>query len=159
MATKTQEQLLNDIKTQITQFVYRSSLQPTDALFAFLQETSKVGNMNWHLVENKEKLASVFTQLIEVIKAYTLAEGDFRTYIVLHLTTIIVNTYEDELFDKYLNQGYNVDPSSVVGALSDAYSTAPPQNTNFPGKDNTSNDYVPIPATLRLVPSSLYGDD
>lgn len=154
--TKTQEQLITDIQTQLNQFVYRGSLQPIDALVKFLQDVSTVGNMNWHIPENKAKMSSVFIKIAEVMNNYALSDGDFRSYMVLRTATIIATVYKDELFDTYLNRGYNVDPASVVGALSDNYSTQPPQNTNFPGKDNTSNEFIPIPPKLRLVPDTLY---
>lgn len=153
---KTQEQLLNDIQSQIGQYVYRNTSGPMDTLIKSIQEASGVGTMNWHLTQNKEKLEAVFTQLVEAIENYTLADGDFRTYLVLHMTRIVASSYETELFSAYLKKGYNVDPESIVGPLSDAYSTQPPQNTNFPGKDNTSNDYIPVSPNLRLIPSVLY---
>lgn len=153
---KTQEQLLNDIQSQIGQYVYRNASGPMDALVKTIQEASGVGTMNWHLTQNKEKLESVFMQLTTAVENYTLADGDFRTYLVLNLTRIIASTYETELFSAYLKKGYNVDPESIVGPVSDAYSTQPPQNTNFPGKDNTSNEYVPVSQNLRLIPSVLY---
>ncbi len=155
---KTQEQLLNDIQSQIGQYVYRNTSGPMDALVKSLQEASGVGTMNWHLTQNKEKLESIFTQMATVVENYTLADGDFRTYLVLKMTKVIVDTYDTELFSAYLKQGYNVDPESIVGSLSDAYSTQPPQNTNFPGKDNTSNEFVPISPNLRLIPSVLYSN-
>jgi hypothetical protein len=155
---KTQEQLLNDIQSQIGQYVYRNTSGPADTLLKAIQEASGNGNLNWHLTQNKEKLESVFTSLAEAVENYTLADGDFRTYLVLKLTAIVTSTYETELFSAYLKKGYNVDPASIVGSLSDAYSTQPPQNTNFPGKDNTSNEYVPVSPSLRLIPSVLYSN-
>jgi hypothetical protein len=156
MATKTQEQFLNDVKTQIMQFVYRSSEAPVTEVIKFLQEASGNNSLNWHLLQNKEKLASIFTQLAEEINNYSLADGDFRTYVLMKHINIIYNTYEGELVAQFLRQGYNVVPESVVGSVSDAYSTQPPQNTNFPGTNNTANKFVPVAPTERLVPSSLY---
>lgn len=156
MTNKTQEQLITDIQDQIGQFVYRNSVQPIDALVKFLQDSSNVGNLNWHLPENKEKMSSVFVKISEAILNYALSDGDFRTYIVLKSATIISLVYKDELFNIYLHRGYNVDPSSIVGSLSDNYSTQPIQNTNFPGKDNTANEFIPISPKLRLVPDTLY---
>lgn len=155
MAT-TQEIFLNDVKTQILQFVYRSSESPMNDLVKFLQEASGNNSLNWHLTQNKEKMASIFTQLAEQVGNYSLADGDFRTYMLLKYVNIICNTYEGELVSQYLNQGYNVVPESVVGSVSEAYSTQPPQNTNFPGTNNTANKYVPVAPKERLVPSSLY---
>ena len=156
MINKTQEQFIIDVQNQITQFIYRNSLQSIDVLIKFLQEVSTIGNMNWHISENKEKLNSVFIALTEEIKNYTLADGDFRSYVCLKMTTIIFTVYKDELFSTYFNRGYNIDPNSVVGSLSDTYSTQLPQNTNFPGVDNTANEFIPISPNLRLIPDILY---
>jgi hypothetical protein len=156
MATKTQEQFLNDVKTQIMQFVYRSSESPFTEVAKFLQEASGNNNLNWHLLQNKEKFASIFTKMAEEVNNYSLADGDFRTYLLMKYINIIYDTYEVELVSQFLNQGYNVVPESVVGSVSEAYSTQPPQNTNFPGTNNTANKYVPVAPTERLVPSSLY---
>ena len=68
MINKTQEQFIIDVQNQITQFIYRNSLQSIDVLIKFLQEVSTIGNMNWHISENKEKLNSVFIALTEEIK-------------------------------------------------------------------------------------------
>ena len=155
---KTQEQLLNDIKSQIGQYVYRNTVNPMDMLVKSIQEAYNVGNLNWHLTQNKEKLESVFIKLSEAVENYTLLDGDFRTYLTLYMTSIILATYETELFSSYLKKGYNVDPSSITGPVSETYSTQPPQNTNFPGKDNTSNEYVPVSSNLRLIPDSLYSN-
>lgn len=156
MAQKTQDQFLNDIKTQALQFVFRSSEAPMNDIIKFMQESSGNGNLNWHLTQNKEQLASVFVQLAEEVNNYTLADGDFRSYLLLRFVRVLYNTYEGELVSQYLKQGYNVAPESVVGSISDAYSTQPPQNTNFPGISNTANKFTPVPPKDRLVPSSLY---
>lgn len=151
-----QDQFLNDVKTQSLQFVYRSSEASINELVKFMQEASGNGSLNWHLTQNKEKLASVFTQLAEEVSNYSLSDGDFRSYLLLKFVRVLYNTYEGELVSQYLKQGYNVTPESVIGSVSDAYSTQPPQNTNFPGITNTSNKYTPISPKDRLVPGSLY---
>lgn len=158
MVTKTQEQFLNDTKAQIAQFVYRSSEESASSLIKGLQEISGNGALNWHVDENKEKLASVFTSLAAAVNDYTLSDGDFRSYLVLKLVIAACNTYEQELFKQYLQQGYNVLPESVVGSISDAYSTQLPQNTNFPGTSNTANKFIPEKPATRLVPDSLYSN-
>jgi hypothetical protein len=154
--TKTQEQFLNDTKTQIYQYLYRSLEEPTNGLIQLLQEISENGNLNWQNPENKEKLANIFTDFTTSINMYTLNNGDFRTYLLLQLVNIVYNYYNVELFNQFLQQGYNVSPESVVGSLSSSYSTQPPQNTNFPGDNNTSNEFVPINPKDRLVSESLY---
>ena len=156
MATTTQEQFLNDVKTQAMQFVYRSSEASLNDIIKFIQEASGNGNLNWHLTQNKDKLSEVFTAMSEEVSNYSLANGDFRSYLLLKFVNVIYNAYEGELVSQYLKQGYNVSPESVVGSVSDAYSTQPPQNTNFPGTNNTANKYVPISPKERLVPTSLY---
>lgn len=153
---KTQEKFLNDTKTQILQYLYRSLQEPTSNLTQILQETSGNGNLNWQVVENKSQLADIFSLLAASINSYTLANGDFRTYILLQLVTIVYNQYNDELFTQFLQQGYNISPESVLGSLSGAYSTQPPQNTNFPGEPNTSSEFIPISPKDRLVPEALY---
>lgn len=156
MAITTQEQFLNDLLTKIQQFVYRSSETSLDGVIAFLQRASGNGNLNWQLADNKAKLAGIFTSLATSIQTYTLNDGDFRTYLLLQYVTIVVTAYQQELFNMYLSEGYNVTPESVSGQLSTAYSTQPPQNTNFPDLTNTSQDFEPEPSGIRLVPSSLY---
>jgi len=158
MSDKTQEQFLNDTKTQILQYLYRSLQEPASDLIKFLQETSGNGNLNWQNSANKAKLGIVFASLANSINNYTLADGDFRTYLLLQLVNITYNQYTDELFSQFLRQGYNITPESVVGSLSTAYSTQEPQNTNFPGDANTSSEYLPIKPQDRLVPSVLYSD-
>lgn len=156
MATISQDQFLNDIRTKVYQYVYRSTESPLDGLMAFLQEASGNGNLNWHLAENKTKLASLFVKVSEAITTYSITNGDFRTYLLLSFVNIVVETYEQELLRMYLEQGYNVAPESIEGALSEAYSTQPIQNTNFPGTPNTSDQFNPEPSGIRLVPQSLY---
>ena len=156
---KTQEKFLNDTKTQILQYLYRSLQEPTSGLFKFLQESSGNNNLNWQDEKNKEQLALIFTNLANSVNSYTLTNGDFRTYMLIQLVNIVYNQYSEPLFNQFLKAGYNISPESVVGSLSDAYSTQPPQNTNFPGESNTSNNYLPIPVRDRLVPPALYDTD
>lgn len=156
MASISQEQLLNDIKTQIYQYVYRSTELSFDSLIQFTQDISGSGNLNWHTAANKEHLINVFTKLNEAISNYTLENGDFRSYLHLNYVNILTEEYLQSLFNIYLQRGYNVDPASIVGAVSEAYTTAPPQNTNFPGTLNTSNEFIPEVPETRLVPRSLY---
>ena len=153
------EQFLNDTKTQIYQYVYRSTEMPFDSLLKFLQEISGNGNLNWHKQENKEHLLAILTKLQEAISSYSLENGDFRSFMQLAFVNIVTEEYLNSLFELYLKQGYNVAPESIVGSLADAYTTAPPQNTNFPGLKNTSNDFVPELPTTRLVPKTLYSSN
>ena len=155
MAT-TQEQFLNDTKTQILQYLYRSFQNPASDLIQTLQTISGNGNLNWQNTTNKAAIANIFTQLATSVNGYTLANGDFQTYLLLQLVNIVYTQYQSELFGQFLQQGYNIAPESVVGSLSTAYSTQAPQNTNFPGVANTSNEFVPIPPVERLIPSALY---
>ena len=155
----TQDQFLNDVKTQILQYLYRSLQNPTCELVQFLQDSSGNGNLNWQNPVNKAALASIFTELAASINSYNLSNGDFRTYLLLQLVNLTYNQYSMELFSQFYRQGYNISPESVVGSIADAYSTQAPQNTNFPGEDNVSNQLVPIPPKDRLVPSALYSDN
>lgn len=150
------DQFLNDVKTQLYQYVYRSTEMPFDSLTQFIQEVSGNGNLNWHKAENKDHLISILTKLQTEISSYTLEQGDFRSYIHLKFVNIVTEEYMTALFDMYLKRGYNVSPESIIGPVADAYTTAPPQNTNFPGTSNTSNEFVPEPPQTRLVPKSLY---
>lgn len=154
----TQEQFLNDTKSQIMQYLYRALQNPTCGVVQVIQSASGNGNLNWHNSSNNSGVAAIFTALATSTSNYTLADGDFQTYLLLQLVNIIYYQYEQELFSQFLQHGYNISPESVVGSLSDAYSTQLPQNTNFPGISNTANEYVPIPPTERLIPSSLYTD-
>lgn len=154
--TTSQDQLINDIKTQIYQYIYRSTEMPFDSLIQFIQEISGAGNLNWQNTENKLHMTNVFTKLNTSINAYTYVQGDFRAYIHLQMVNILTDEYLQPLFKMYTERGYNVDPSSIIGSIADAYTTAPPQNSNFPDKPNTSQDFVPELPTTRLVPKSLY---
>ena len=152
---KTEQEFLNDVKTQLYEYVYRSLQNSSEELISFIQLISKNGNLNWHIKETKEKAAAIFSRLSDSILNYTLNNGDFRTYVLLNLVNITIDIYQDELFAIYLSKGYNVSPESVVGSLASAYTTAPPQNTNFPGIENTSNQYLPELGP-KLVPNSLF---
>jgi hypothetical protein len=151
-----QEQLLNDIKTQIYQYVYRSTEMPWDTIVQFIQDISGAGNMNWHSSENKLHLTNVFTNITVAINEYTLEKGDFRAYLHQSMVNILTEEYLQPLFAMYLQRGYNVAPETVIGSITDAFTTAPPQNSNFPGVTNTSGDFIPEAPTTRLVPKSLY---
>lgn len=157
--TTTQQQFLDDLKVQISQYVYRSIERCNDDLIAFLQYASGINNLNWQDPDAKAKLASVFTKYAEEITAYGLADGDFRTYCLLKLVNIICDVYDQELVRLYLSANYNMSPESVVGALTVPYSVQAPQNTNFPDKTNTSDILNPSPTNIVLVPKSLYGSD
>lgn len=159
MTKITQDAFLKDVSNQLNQYTYRSLEMPINDLVAFLQLISGKGNLNWHVQADKDKLASVFSSLSSSISAYTLNNGDFRTFVLMSIVKIVSETYSQELFNLYLSKGYNVDPVSVVGDVASNYSTQPPQNTNFPGIDNTSNEFLPEPSGIRLVPSSLYATD
>lgn len=156
---RTQESFLNDTKTQMLQHLYRLLQDPTTNLVKVCQESSGNNNLNWQNPENKEKMALIFTKLAKSINNYTFANGDFRTYLLIQLVNIVYEQYKEPLFNQFLQAGYNISPESVVGSLSDAYSTQPPQNTNFPGEANTSDEYLPIPIKDRLISESLYRTD
>lgn len=153
---KTQEKLLQDAKIQIAQYLYRSLQEPTNVLTMLLQDISGNGNLNWQMDSNKNKLSKVFYEIAKKINAYTLDNGDFRTYVLLQLVEIVYNEYKEELFTQFLRQGYNALPESIVASLSDDYSKQPPQNTNFPGTENTSDKFIPISVKDRLIPEALY---
>ena len=153
---QTQEQFLADVKTKIQQYIYRSLETSEDPLIAFLQDISGNGALNWHKAANKEKMAKVFSDLAIAISNYELAHGAFRTYTILHATEIIYSIYTQELFNKYVREGYGVTPESVLGSVTDAYSIAPPQNTDFPGTHNTANPINPEPTGSRLISQNLY---
>ena len=153
---KSQEKLLQDSHNQISQYLYRSIQDPVNSLIALLQDASGNGNLNWHVTSNKNRMSDIFIKLSEAINNYTLANGDFRTYVLLQLVRLIHIEYHEELFTQFLQQGYNALPESIVGSLSDDYSKQPPQNTNFPGELNTSDKFIPIPIKDRLIPEALF---
>lgn len=153
---KTQEKLLQDSHTQIAQYLYRSIQEPINSLVMLLQDASGNGNLNWQVDANKNKMANIFNKLSEIINNYTLANGDFRTYVLLQLVRLVHMEYNEELLAQFLQQGYNALPESIVGSLSKDYSQQPPQNTNFPGEKNTSDNFIPVPIKDRLIPEALY---
>lgn len=154
----TEQEFIADLNTKIYQYVYRSLEQHFDPVIAFLQEISGNGTLNWHLQENKDKLKAVFSGLNDAIDSYALADGEFRTFILIKFTQIITETYKPELLRLYLSRGYNVTPESIVGSLASAYSVPQPQNTNFPDVTNTSGSIDPEPSGIRLVPKAIYQD-
>lgn len=153
MAT-TQEVFLSDVKTRIRMYLYRSLETDFDPLVKFLQDTSLVGPINWHLSANKQRLQNVFTNLSEAIRVYSMTDGDFRTYMTLKMVDIVYDEFQLELFNQFVASAYNVKPETVTGNLENAYSTQPPQNTQFPGLSENSNPMAPLPQ--RLVPNVLY---
>ena len=154
---KTQDQFLNDVKTRINMYLYRSLSTSFDPFVAFLQEVSLVGPMNWQVPANKEKLQVVLTNLSMAIQNYSITDGDFRTYMLLQTTNILYTEFSQELFNAFVSSAYGVDPTSVVGNLETAYSIQPSQNTLFPGLSENINPMAPLPQ--KLTPSVLYGSD
>lgn len=152
-----QEQFLSDVKTQIKQYIYTSLETAFDPTIEFIQLISKIGPINWHLPDNQIRIQRVFIKLAECIGTYTMLSGDFRTFVLLHFTEILYSEFQSELFAAYVQSGYNVLPETVVGTLDSAPMLAPPQTTNFPGLENTSNTINPI--KKHIVPSSIYTQD
>jgi len=154
MLLNTQEQFLADTKTKIKQYLYRGLAESFDPTIEFLQLISAVGPINWQSPENKSRIQRAFSSLATYIGSYGLTSGDFRTYLLLGFVDILYEEFKNELFYEFVQSSYNVTPASVVGNLDTSPMLAPPQNTNFPGLDNSSK---PNPPTRRnLVPSSLY---
>jgi hypothetical protein len=154
--TTTQEVFLNDVKTRIRMYLYRSLETNFDPTIRFLQDTSLLGPINWHLSANKARLQAVFTNLAEATRQYSMTDGDFRTYLLLKMVDIVYEEFSGELFNSFVSSAYGVAPSTVIGNLETAYSTQPPQNTQFPGMSEGSNPMAPLPQ--RLVPNVLYQD-
>lgn len=154
--TTTQEVFLNDVKTRIRMYLFRSLESTFDPFTAFLQDVSLIGPINWHLSTNKIRLQTVFTNLSEAVRVYSMTDGDFRTYLLLKTVDILYDEFSSELFNTFVASAYGVKPETVVGNLETAYSTQPPQNTQFPGLSEGSNSMAPLPQ--RLVPSVLYQD-
>lgn len=150
----TQELFLNDVKTKIKMYLYRSLEPSFDPTIRFIQDISLLGPINWHLTPNKQRMSNVFIALSEASMSYSLTDGDFRTYILLQMTEILYNEFSDELFKSFVSSSYGVIPESVVGNLETAYSLQPPQNTQFPGLSNGTNPMSPLPQ--RLIPNVLY---
>lgn len=156
MAT-TQQQFLNDVKTRTRMYLYRSLETSFDPTIKLMQELSGVGSMNWHISANKQKLKNVLAELATSIDNYSVTDGDFRMYMLLQMVDIVYNEFSEELFNTFVSSAYGVTPESVVGNLETAYSTQPPQNTQFPGLSMNSNPMAPLPQVL--VPNALYLDN
>ncbi len=152
-----QEKFLNDVKTRIQMYLYRSLETSFDPFTAFIQTISANGPINWQVPANKQKLQDVFTNLSAVVSNYSVTDGDFRTYLLLKTVTIVYDEFTDELFNAFVSSAYGVDPASVVGNLENAYNTRPPQNTQFPGLSANSNPMAPLPQ--KLVPNILYSSE
>ncbi len=155
--TQTQDQFLNDVKTKITMYLYRSLTTYFDPYIALLQVVSNVGAINWQSPANKQRLVNVFNNLSASVTNYSITDGDFRTYMVLQCVNIIYNEFSQELFSSFVSSAYGVTPESVVGNLETAYSTQPPQNTQFPGLSQNTNPMNPLPQAL--IPNILYISD
>lgn len=151
---QTQQAFLNDVKTRINMYLYRSLEVSFDPLTAFLQMTSSNGPINWHITNNKQKLQKVFTDLADAIGSYSITDGDFRMYLLLQMVNIVYNEFSEELFTAFVSSAYGVSASTVVGNLEDAYSTQPPQNTQFPGLSENTNPMAPL--SQQLAPNILY---
>lgn len=155
--SQTEQQFLNEIKTKINRYLYRSLECKFDPFIAFLQEVSLLGAINWQVPANKAKLQNIFVALGEAANNYSVIDGDFRTYMLLKSVDIVYNEYQQELFKNFVESGYNVSIGSVIGNLDDAYSITPPQNTQFPGLAMNTNPMNPLEE--KLVPSILYLND
>ena len=149
-----QDQFLNDVKTRIRMYLYRSFEVCFDPTIKAIQDLSTLGPINWNLQQNNIRLQHIFTNLSEATAAYSMTDGDFRTYLLTKMVDIIYEEFSNELFASFISGAYGVDPSSVVGNLETAYSTQPPQNTQFPGLSTNSNPMAPLPQ--KLAPSILY---
>lgn len=156
-APTTQEQFLSDTQTKIKQYLYRGLEKSFDPTVEFLQLISQVGPINWANPANNIRIQRVFTNLAASIGAYTILNGDFRTYLLLSFVDILYAEFKNELFSEYVQSSYNVLPASVVGTLDAQPDLAPPQNTNFPGLDNTSSDINPV--RRNIIPSVIYDMD
>ena len=89
----TQEQFLNDVKTRIRMYLYRSLETDFDSTIKFLQDTSLVGPINWHLSANKQRLQNIFTNLSEAVRVYSITDGDFRTYMTLKMVDLVYDEF------------------------------------------------------------------
>ena len=152
-----QDKFLNDVKTRIQMYLYRSLETNFDPFTAFIQTVSSNGPINWQVPANNVKVRNVFTNLSLAAQNYSITDGDFRTYMLLQSVNIVYNEFTDELFNSFVSSAYGVDPVTVVGNLENAYSTQPPQNTQFPGLSVNSNPMAPL--TQKLVPNVLYASD
>ena len=151
-----EEAFLNDLRTKVYQYIYRSMENPFDLLMQTIQIASG-STLNWHREENKERLKRIFNNWGTAVDGYTLENGDFRSYMLLAAVNIVCTEYRSELFKLYLNQSYDVLPEHIVNALDGNYTPPIPQNSNFPGTSNTSSEMSP--AALPLIPNTLYTTD
>jgi hypothetical protein len=154
MTQITEQQFLDTIKTKINRYLYRSLETSFDPFTAFLQDTSLLGAINWQVPANKKRIQNVYVALGEAANNYLLTDGDFRTYMLLQSVNIVYSEFSQELFKQFVESGYNVKIGSVIGNLDNAYSTTPPQNTQFPGLAMNTNPMDPLPESL--VPNILY---
>lgn len=139
MVARTQEQLIADIKTQIYQYVYRSTDMPFTVFVNFTQEISTTLNFS----DNKMHLINTFAALNAAITEYKLEHGDFRSYLHLALVTILTNEYLDLLLINY-TKTENILPESISGSLESATTTSGPQNSNYPDpRKNTETVLIP----------------
>ena len=145
---------LADTKTKIKQYLYRNLENTFDPTIGFLQDASGIGCLNWFKQENAIRISRVFKATAEAALAYTMSDGDYRTYMLLQYVEIVYEEFKDELFRQYVMTSYNVTPESVVGNLDNVTAVAPPQTTNFPGLPNTSNEFNPT--KRNLIAKELY---
>jgi hypothetical protein len=152
-----QEVFLNDVKTRIRMYLYRTLESDFDPTIKSIQDLSSIGPINWQLSKNKVRLQLVFTNLAVAVGNYSVSDGDFRMYMLLKMVDIMYDEFQGELFKAFVSSAYGVAPETVVGNLETAYATQPAQNTQFPGLSEHSNPMAPLPQ--RLVPNVLYQTD
>lgn len=149
-----QQLFLDNVKTKIQQYLYRSLETSFDPTIRFLQDTSLIGPINWHLDVNKLKMVNIFDGLSIAASTYSLTDGDFRTYMLLRMVDIVYEQFSEELFRAFVTSSYSVRPETVVGNLDTATTIQPPQNSQFPGISTGINSMNPL--TQVLVPNVLY---
>ena len=154
-----QDKFLNDVKTRIQMYLYRSLETNFDPFTSFIQSISSNGPINWQVPANKAKVQNVFTNLGLAAQNYSMTDGDFRMYMLKQSVSIVYDEFTDELFNAFVSSAYGVDPVTVVGNLENAYSTQPAQNTQFPGLSVGSNSNPMAPLPQKLVPNILYSSD
>lgn len=159
MAELTQNQFLDQVHSQIKTYLYGNFSASFDRFVQDIQDASGEGTMNWHKQENKDKFKAIFEALNDKVDLYTLNDGDFRTYLLLNLVTIVDSTYQTELLKMYLRKGYNIAPESAITNLDNPYSERVSQNTSLPDQVNTSSEVSVQPTGGgRLVPNAVYSD-
>lgn len=151
MATP-QELFAADAKTKIKQYLYRELEVSFDPFIAVLQRSSRLGNLNWHVQANKVRLERVFTNIATAVSAYSIVSGDFRSYLLEKTLDIIYEEFKNELLADYVSRTYGSEVT--VGSLDAPYTLQAPQNTSFPGLQDTTNPMNPV--STPLVPSVLY---